>query len=236
LAAIPYAIVGVIATCFVLAELVKLFGGHISIALKSSWTYVLVGVNVIAALIAYVAARYFLNVESDYWLALFVGVSYPLLLRSRFTLFRSVGSKEVQEQLSALTLRMDDIYGGMQERCYRQIDNAVAASRSLEAQALAATYQQVDIVAAIRRVIDARQVAADQEKDRAYLKAILEEQDSEDRRTYMLALFLRSIADGKERSLLPSVPSVSVEPPVTQPPLAESPLVQPSSLQPPSGA
>jgi hypothetical protein len=202
-ALLPYSIVCGVALLVTLAELLKTFGGNWFLTWKSGWAYGLVAVNLAVAPATYAVARQFLNIGSDLILAAVVGMLYPVLLRSRFTFFRPVGSKD-DPQLSALSVHMDTLYSALQERCYRQVDNAVAVRRALKAQRLA-TRLEADLIRAIRQVVAARQLAAEREKDEKYLNDILKVRD-EERRRFQIALFLIEIADGKEDRLLSTTP------------------------------
>jgi hypothetical protein len=201
-ALVPYVIVVGVALLVALAELLTTFGGNFFLALKSRWTYVLAAANVVVAATTYAVSRRWLNIESDLLLAALVGATYPVLLRSKFTVFRPVGSKD-DPQLSALSFRMDSIYGALQERCYRQVDNAVAVRRTLKAQRLAGR-SEAHLVAAIKQVIAARDLPAEREKDEQYVVK-LQNSSEEDLRKFQIALFLIDIADGKEDSLLAAV-------------------------------
>ncbi len=196
----PYGIVCGVAFLITLAELLKAFGGNWFLTLKSGWAYGLVAVNLAVAAATYTIARQSLNIGSDLFLAAVVGALYPVLLRSRFTFFRPVGSKD-DPQLSALSVRMDTLYCALQERCYRQVDNAVAVRRTLKAKSLA-NRSEADLIRAIEQVVAARQLAAEREKDEKYLNKLRRVSDQE-RRQFQIALFLIEIADGKENRLLP---------------------------------
>ena len=165
---LPYTVVVLAAVLVVCAELLRTFGGYFLWAFRKRWTWVLFGVNLLVAVVVYIIARATLNIGPDVFPAFCVGILYPVLLRSRFTFFRPVGDKD-DPKLSSLSLRVDEFYTSLQERCYREVDNAVAVLRTMKARTLAEAYTENQLLHALGQVIAARQVEVAREKDEKYL-------------------------------------------------------------------
>lgn len=203
----PYLIVVLVAFAVVCAELIKTFGGAFFHALWSKWGWALVGVNAVVAVVVYVIARNVLNIGPGWFLAFCVGLLFPVLLRSRYTFFRPVGAKD-DPRITDLSIRVDEFYTALQERCYREVDNALAVSRTLRAGALAEQYTEGAILRALNQVVAARQVAADREKDAKYVEELAAVPD-ESMRRFRLAVFLLEIAGKQTERLLkaPAPPS-----------------------------
>jgi hypothetical protein len=193
------ALVCLIATLIVCAELLLTFGASFFRALQNKWTWLLILINIVFAGITYLIARLLLNVESGLIVAGVVGALYPVILRSRFTFFRQVGAKD-DPQLSAISLKMDELYTKLQARCYREVDSAMAIARRAKALILTAGKTEVQLIKVLKQVIAARQVAAEQQRDEAYLNELLQSAAGEERR-YRLAIFLVDIAGNEVNKL-----------------------------------
>ena len=206
----PYLIVVSVAFVVGCAELIKTFGGNFFRALGSRWGWALVGVNAVVAVVVYVVARNVLNIGPGWFLAFCVGLLFPVLLRSRYTFFRPVGARD-DPRITDLSIRVDEFYTALQERCYREVDNTLAVSRTLKAAALAEQYAEGPILRALNQVIAARQVATDREKDAKFVEELAAVAD-EGMRRFRLAVFLLEIAGGQAERLLKAPPPPSVPP------------------------
>src|SRR6266404_5392526 len=129
----PILVVISVAFVVVCAELLKTFGAYFFYALRMGWTWGLVAVNVIVALTVYYIARSVLNISHDIFPAFCVVLLFPVFLRSRFTFFRPVGAKD-DPNITDLSIRVDEFYTALQERCYKQVDNALAVGRAMKAR------------------------------------------------------------------------------------------------------
>ncbi|MCI0349853.1 MAG: hypothetical protein L0Z53_10550 [Acidobacteriales bacterium] len=196
----PFLVTNGLAFLVVCGELIRTFGFTFLYTLRFGWTYVLFVINFLFASATYALARYAFTLESDWLLAILVGALYPMLLRSRFTFFRSVGKKD-DPQVAMLAMRMDEFYSLLQEKCFQQVDNHVALKRALGARALAEKYSEAELSKALHDLIAAKQVAPDKAVQEKYLQEILKE-STESKRRYRLAMFLIDLAGDSAGSLL----------------------------------
>jgi hypothetical protein len=200
--ALAYGMVALISLLVVFAELGIAFGAYSLFSLTKGWTWGLVGINLACALFTYFLARATTNIGPGIIPAIVVGVLYPAILRSRFTFFRKIGDKD-DPKLDALSIRLGELYASWQERCYRQVDNAIAVLRSAKAQAVAEKYEEDRIVEVLNRLIASKHLVANREKDAQYLKELLRVPDRDkEMRRFRLAMFLVDIAAGQEDQLL----------------------------------
>ena len=200
-ALLPIAIVALAATALVVLELLKTFGRDVLEALRNRWAWLLIGVNVLTAGVVYAIVRGLFRTEDDLGTAIIVGLSFPLLLRSRFTLFRSVGPKDDNGQLSTISLKIDEAYTALQNLCWESVDGSLADRRATQAERLAEQVSMRELVDSIEHHIDARRLEANKVRDRERLKTILQIAD-ERKRKYPLALMLIEINPSQAARLL----------------------------------
>ena len=188
---LPFVIVVVAAIALVVLELLKTFGRDVLEALRNRWAWALIGVNVLVALVVYVLVRLAFNTGDAPGTAVFVGLSFPILLRSRFTYFRAVGAKE-DARLDTISLKIDEAYSALQDLCWASVDEALADRRATLAERLAARYSAEEMIERIEHHIDALRIEANRARDRQWLEAIQQIPDEKTRR-FRLAMMIIDI-------------------------------------------
>ena len=188
---LPFAIVILAAIALVVLELLKTFGRDVLEALRNRWAWALIGVNVAVALIMYVFVRLAFNTGDAPGSAVFVGLSFPLLLRSRFTYFRAVGAKD-DSQLDTISLKIDEAYSALQDLCWASVDEALADRRAALAEKLAARYSTEEMIERIEHHVDALRIAANKARDRKWLDEIKQIPDEKTRK-FRLAMMIIDI-------------------------------------------
>ena len=190
-ALLPFVIVALAAIALVVLELLKTFGRDVLEALRNRWAWALIGVNVLVALAVYVIVRLAFNTGDAPGTAVFVGLSFPVLLRSRFTYFRAVGAKE-DNRLDTISLKIDEAYSALQDLCWAAVDEALADRRAELAERLAARYSAEEMIERIEHHIDALRIEANQARDRQWLDEIRQIPDEKTRR-FRLAMMIIDI-------------------------------------------
>ena len=90
----PFALVGALGAGVGLAELTSAFNEYPREAVASRWGQYLVGLNALAAVGAYLVARLYAPEGVDQMvLILGVGIGFPTLIRTKFTLARQFGGR-----------------------------------------------------------------------------------------------------------------------------------------------
>ena len=195
-----YVIVAALAVTVTLLEIVKTFGRDTPKALRRLHAWLLLGLNVIVALIVYTIARAVFSGGDSPGTAVFVGLAYPLLLRSRFTYFRAVGAQE-DERVATLSLKLDEAYTHLQDLLWRPVDEALADRRVTQAEKLAGLHTADELVRIIEHHLEARRIEAQVTADRARLDDLRQIADEKDRR-YRLALLLIDINPSRAGQML----------------------------------
>ncbi|HLF26964.1 MAG TPA: hypothetical protein VJG32_11555 [Anaerolineae bacterium] len=188
------------AIALVVLELFKTFGRDVLEALRNRWSWLLIGVNVGIAISVYVLARTVLGAGDSLGTAILVGVSFPVVLRSRFTFFRAVGPKD-GDPLNTLSLKIDAAYSALQNLCWESVDGALADRRAAHAEQLADRISANVLIDSIEHHVEARRLEAGKTRDRERLSTIQLIQDERKRR-YSLALLLIEISPAQASRLL----------------------------------
>jgi hypothetical protein len=185
---LPYVVVAFAAIAFASLEILKTFGREIFTALRHRWAWALIGINVVTALIVYIIVRLALKTGDDMSTALLVGLSFPIVLRSRFTYFRAVGAQE-DKQLDTLSLKLDEAYNKLQDLCWESVDIALADKRARQAEQLAARTPTDELIQRLEYLIAARHIEHLKVRDQKLLEEIKQIPD-EKMRKFRLAMML----------------------------------------------
>jgi hypothetical protein len=122
----PYLLVVALSFLWALTEILQTFRSDIRRALRSGWSALLIGVNVLFALLVFALARYLAPPSvNPYLLALGVGAGWQALLRTRINLLQPL----TPEAGEAVSLSLSDLYGRFQGFCREQIDRSLLSGR-----------------------------------------------------------------------------------------------------------
>jgi len=122
----PYLLVVALSFLWALTEILQTFRSDVRRALRSGWSALLIGINVIFALLIFALARYLTPPSvNPYLLALGVGVGWQALLRTRINLLQPL----TPEAGEAISLSLSDLYGRFQGFCREQIDRSLLSGR-----------------------------------------------------------------------------------------------------------
>ncbi len=122
----PYLLVVALSFLWALTEILQTFRSDIRRALRSGWSALLIGVNVLFALLIFALARYLAPPSvNPYLLALGVGAGWQALLRTRINLLQPL----TPEAGEAVSLSLSDLYGRFQGFCREQIDRSLLSGR-----------------------------------------------------------------------------------------------------------
>jgi hypothetical protein len=109
-------------------EIFKIFGRDFGRALGSRFTLLVGFLNLIAAVLVWGVVHNLIGVQPSLLSALVTGLTFPTLLRSRFTLYRSIGSAQADE-VNELSLKMDEVYHTLQRALYREVNLQLTTAR-----------------------------------------------------------------------------------------------------------
>ena len=122
----PYLLVVALSFLWALTEILQTFRSDVRRALRSGWSALLIGINILFALLIFALARYLAPPSvNPYLLALGVGAGWQALLRTRINLLQPL----TPEAGEAVSLSLSDLYGRFQGFCREQIDQSLIARR-----------------------------------------------------------------------------------------------------------
>ena len=190
----PFVIAALAGAALAFFELLKTFQRNIGSALRNRWGLTLLVVNAGFPLVVYAIVRYVFNVDDGIWMAILIGFTFPVILRSRFTLYRQVGKKE-DPGLAEFSLKLDQAYQSLQDLCYYEVNAVLAEELDALADAINKKLSPKELETKIRNPIDAERMPATRQEHEQRLQDILEKhKDDPRRRHHALALFLVDIS------------------------------------------
>jgi len=93
-AILPFIVCAVCGAGLATLELIRTFGKWIGRYWLNRYAFALIALNVAASLAVFAFLRYGLEVESTLIVAVVTGLTFPAILRTRFTFYRPVGKAE----------------------------------------------------------------------------------------------------------------------------------------------
>jgi len=115
----PYVLVGLLGATVAMAELVSTFQTYPREALRTRWAWILIGVNVVAAMIALVVVRVTMTEMNPSLQILSVGVGFQAIIRTRFVLAKRIGDDGAEGEVA---LNLGWLYDQFQNLARTQID------------------------------------------------------------------------------------------------------------------
>ncbi len=122
----PYLLVAALAGLWALTEVVQTFRSDVRRALGTTWSALLLGINIALALAVFAAVHNWISPSANpYLLALGAGAGWQALLRTRINLLQPLNP----EMGEAVSLSLADLYGRLQRFCWGQIDRSLLSGR-----------------------------------------------------------------------------------------------------------
>jgi hypothetical protein len=116
----PFAIVGLLGGMVAVAEIASTFHTYPREALRTRWAWILIVVNVLAAIIALLVAQVTMPDMDTILQVLAVGVGFQALIRTRFVLAKQIGGPDKND--AEVSLNLGWLYDQFQHLCRTQID------------------------------------------------------------------------------------------------------------------
>jgi len=132
----PYLLAALLALIPALVEVLRTFGRRVSFVLRSTAGWAILGLNVVASLIAYAAVKWFFGASNDLVTAAIVGLTFPTLLRSPLTFIKGVETPDAEFKASALRV-LADLYDQLLRLAREDADAIQADKRTGIAEMLA---------------------------------------------------------------------------------------------------
>lgn len=185
----PFAVAALAGAVLAFFELVKTFQRNIGSALRSKWGLALLGINALSAITVFVIVRYVFDFNAGLWTALVVGITFPVIIRSRFTFYRQPGEKGTPS-LAEFSLKVDEFYQTLQDWCYNEVNTLLAEERKALAEAVKNRFTAKQLEKELRDLIAAEPMPARRQEHEGRLNGVLAQYQDGTRREHALALLL----------------------------------------------
>ena len=184
----PFFVAALAGAALAFFELLRTFQRNIGRALKSRWGLVLLGLNALSAVGVYAIVRYVFKFDAGIWTALVVGVTFPVVIRSRFTFYRQPGEED-SANLTEFSLKVDEFYQTLQGWCLDEVNTRLAEQRKALAEAIKNKFSVKQLEKELRDLIASGVMPEKRQEQEKKLDEILQTQDNA-RREQLLALLL----------------------------------------------
>lgn len=170
-------------------ELFKIFGRDFGRALGNRFALLVGFLNVTAAVVVWLVVHNLIGVQPSFVSALVTGLTFPALLRSRFTLYRTIGPAEASE-VDELSLKMDEIYHTLQRVLYREVNLQLTNARLELSQHIRQTFTAHELADYLADFIAHERLPDEQRKHQRQLDEIRAIADSKTRYRQLANLLL----------------------------------------------
>lgn len=179
-------------------ELFKIFGRDFGRALGNRFALLVGFLNVTAAVVVWLVVHNLIGVQPSFVSALVTGLTFPALLRSRFTLYRTIGPAEASE-VDELSLKMDEIYHTLQRVLYREVNLQLTNARLELSQHIRQTFTAHELAEYLADFIAHERLPDEQRKHQRQLDEIraIAESKTRHRQLANLLLDLKTAAEIK---------------------------------------
>lgn len=183
-------------------ELLKTFGRWIGGFLANRYVAFIYLLNIATALAVFAFLRYVLGVQNPVILAITTGITFPTILRTRFTFYRPAGKTEGGVDAEAVSLTLDDWYRGLQDLCYEAVNNEIAAARAKVIKQLRTKLTEPEMKELLQDHIDSGKIAATRGELQKQMDAILSLPSEDDRKRRLAILIVDVMPGPRVRELL----------------------------------
>ncbi|MGH2524137.1 MAG: hypothetical protein ACRDH2_16645, partial [Anaerolineales bacterium] len=158
----PFAAVAALGASVGLSELTSTFEDYPREAIATRWGQYLVWLNAVAATLAFAVARVYTPPTTNiFLLILTVGVGFPTLIRTKFTVAKEFGGRAGED----LSVNVGWLYEQFQKLCKKQIDLELMTFRRRQVDRLLLHYSSVsELYDAALYVLNARATLTKEEE------------------------------------------------------------------------
>ena len=170
-------------------ELFKIFNRDFGRALGNRYALLLGVLNILTALLVWWVIHSLLAIQPSLLSALITGLTFPALLRSRFTLYRSL-STDSPGQVDELSLKMDEIYQSLQQAFYREVNLQLTAARLKLSSQIRETFTERALSTYLSDFIVSERLPQERERHRRELEQIMAIEEAKTRHLQLANLLL----------------------------------------------
>lgn len=130
-----------------------------------------------------------IGIQATILSAVVTGLTFPALLRSRFTLYRSLGPAE-SDEVDELSLKMDQIYQDLQRALYYEVNLQLTEERQRLSQQIRQSFSARELADYLADFIAHERLPAEKQKHQRSLDKILAIEDGKTRHRQLANLLL----------------------------------------------
>jgi len=153
-------------------ELYKMFERDFCRAIGNRYTLLLGVLNVITAVIVWFLIHKVIGVEPTLLTALVTGLTFPVLLRSRFTIYRSINTTGSPDQLNEVSLKVDEMYQKLQYDMYKEVNLHLTELRLKLSKRIRQTFTPAQLTTYLDEFIDTERIEIERDKHRSRFNEI----------------------------------------------------------------
>ena len=167
----------------------KIFGRDFGRALGNRFTLLVGFLNLTAAVVVWGIVHNLIGIPPSLLSALVTGLTFPTLLRSRFTLYRSIGSAQPDE-VNELSLKMDEMYQNIQQALYREVNLDLTNARLELSHKIRETFTASQLADYLADFIAHERLPNEQKQHQGQLEEIIAIKDNKVRHRQLANLLL----------------------------------------------
>ena len=194
--ALPFVICALAGLLLSAFELMRSFRKRVWRYWLNRYVVALMALNAATAGVVYAVLRYALGVQSTFWLALVTGLTFPSLLRGRFTLYRPLDKAQNPPGGNEFALTLDAWYRELQRQCYDEVNSLIAADVSATIRRLRDCLSEKEMNEALSDHIAAEPLP-DRQKEHAGEHQRIKDLSTADERRRRLAALMVEIMPGQ---------------------------------------
>ncbi len=154
-------------------ELYKMFERDFGRAIGNRYALLLGVLNVVTAIVVWVIVHRVIGVEPTILTAVVTGLTFPVILRSRFTIYRTINTSGGSDQLNEVSLKVDEMYQKFQYDLYREVNLHLTELRLALSKQIREAFPAPVLSGYLDEFIETERIDAEREKHRARFTEIM---------------------------------------------------------------
>lgn len=201
---LPFVICSIAGLLLASIELFTTFGRWLGKYWATRYVIAIILINILTANVVYAILHYLFGIEGTFWLAIITGITFPTILRSRFTFYQPVGKDGLDSESFSLTL--NKWYHDLQNLCYEEVNGLIAGDRSRVVNRLRHCFTPAQMRDFLSDHIESEVMTDNKEKHRKQFEEILAIETLKDRERRLAVLMVSIMPPARITDLLKDCP------------------------------
>lgn len=196
----PFVLCSIAGFALAIIELFTTFGRWLGKYWANKYVLSIIILNILTANVVYAILRFLFGIESTLWLAIITGVTFPTILRSRFTFYQPVGKDGIDTE--SLSITLNKWYQELQNACYEEVNSLIAGDRAKMVTRLRHCFTPVQMRNFLSDHIESEVMVDKKERHRTQLEEILAIENNGKRERRLAVLMMTLMPPGRIADLL----------------------------------